>query len=122
SYSVPPRHAIGTLYAHHVASITTQAQFGCAKESIHDVVRRTEAIVDQLTVALSTDHQERWQLPLSKPCRKLDIDLLSVINGAERLAGRIAGAECIPTAQALHGQPGIDGGASLRGPGRAVQG
>src|SRR3546814_3543035 len=60
---------------------------------IHDVVRRAEAVVHQLPVALRADDKQRRQLALRDARRKLDIDLLAVIERAQRLPRRIAAAD-----------------------------
>src|SRR5690606_5980222 len=107
SWSIPPRHAVRALNAHHVALVAAQAQFGRAEQSIHDVVRRAEAIVHQLSVAFRPDHEQRRQLTLRDAGGKLDIDLLPVVEGAQRLPRRIAAADRIAEAQVLLTCPGI---------------
>src|SRR3546814_15368895 len=59
--SVPPRNAVRALDSHHVALVAAQAQFGRAEQPIHDVVRRAEAVVHQLPVALRAADKQRRQ-------------------------------------------------------------
>src|SRR3546814_20765 len=108
SWSVPPRHAIGALDPHHVAAIAAQPQFGRAEQAIHDVVRRAETIIHQLPVALHADDEQRRQLALGNARRKLDIDLLAVIEGTQRLPRRVAARYRVTEADLLQRQAGID--------------
>ena len=70
--SVPPRHAVRALDPHHVALVASQAQFGRAEQAIHDVVRRAEAVVHQLPIALRAEDEQRRQLALRDASGKLD--------------------------------------------------
>src|SRR5207253_8058407 len=84
SSSVPPRPAHDPICAfntHHIALVCTQAQFGRTEQPVHDVIRRTKAIVHQLPITLSADDEQRRQFALRDATGKLDIDLLAIVEG-----------------------------------------
>src|SRR5690606_12389293 len=77
----PSRQTVGTLDTHHVALVCPQAQFCCTEKPVDDVVRRAEAVVDQLPIALRANHEHGRQFALSDAGGKLDVDLFAVIKG-----------------------------------------
>src|SRR3546814_3155038 len=90
------------------SDLATQAQLCRAKEAIHDVVRRAEAVVHQLPVAFRPYYEQRRQFALRDAGGELDIDLLPVVEGAQRLPRRTTAAARVAEAQVLQRQPGID--------------
>jgi len=61
-----------------------------------------------LPIALRADHEQRWQLALGNAGGKLDIDLLAIIEGAQRLPRRFATADRAAEADLLQCEAGID--------------
>ena len=88
--------------------VSAQAQFGRTEQAIHDVVRRTESVVHQLPIALRADHEQRRQLALRDARRELDVDLLAIVESAQRLPRRIAATDRIAKADLLQRQASID--------------
>src|SRR3546814_4614943 len=89
------------------SDLATQAQLCRAKEAIHDVVRRAEAVVHQLPVAFRPYYEQRRQFALRDAGGELDIDLLPVVEGAQRLPRRITAADRVPETQVLQRPPGL---------------
>src|SRR3546814_18145683 len=79
--------------------VATQAQLCRAKEAIHDVVRRAEAVVHQLPVAFRPYYEQRRQFALRDAGGELDIDLPPVVEGAQRLPRRTTAADRVAEAQ-----------------------
>jgi hypothetical protein len=80
-----PRPTVGAHNAHALLAIlVAQPEFGGGKETIDDVVVLTGAVVDQFGVAGRSDDEQRRHLALPDPRRKLDIDLVAIVEGAQR--------------------------------------
>jgi hypothetical protein len=69
--------------------ILPKPQFRGAERPVDDVVVAAHRVVDQFALTGRPNHEERRRLALVDPRREFDIDLGSVIEGANRTPRRI---------------------------------
>src|SRR3546814_11124945 len=96
------------------SDLATQAQLCRAKEAIHDVVRRAEAVVHQLPVAFRPYYEQRRQFALRDAGGELDIDLLPVVEGEQRLPRRPTASDRVAEARSEVRRVGTECGSTCR--------
>ena len=100
-------HAIGALDANHSGLVSAQPQLGGTEQPIHHVVRRAEAVVHELAVALRPDHEQRRQLALRDASGELDVDPLAVVEGTQRFPRRAVASDGVAELDLLQRQAGV---------------
>ena len=79
--------------------ILTETKFRAVEQLIDDVVVPSDAVIDEIAVSISAFDEQGRGFTLSNGCRKLDIDMRAVVEGAKRLPGRIVAADRIAEMQ-----------------------
>ena len=64
-----------------------------------------DAVIDQFAIALRPDHEQRRRLSLVQPPRKLNIDLVTVIEGAHWPPRRVVAGNGIAETQMIEVKP-----------------
>src|SRR5690606_11211213 len=88
-----PWRAVRPRDADHLLRLGPKAQLGGGEQAIDDVVIAAHAVIDELVAAIGADDEERRRLALIDPAGELDIDLVAVVEGAQRLPGRIVAGD-----------------------------
>src|SRR6516165_979184 len=88
---LPSRPPVGAHDADLLLMIAAEAKFGGGEQPVYDVVVLACAIVDELGATLGAEDEERRHLALTNAAWKLDEDLGTIVEGAQRSpSGRIS--------------------------------
>lgn len=90
------------------------AEFRGGEQAIDAVVISLHAAVDELIAALSADDEERRRLALIDAAGKFDIDLVAVVEGAQRSPGRVVAGNGVTETDVFERDVGSDGRRGLR--------
>ena len=94
--------------------LAPQAQLGDGEQPINDHAVAVDAVIDELgTRALRIDDEQRRHLALRDAGRKLDVDVATVVEGAERSPRRVA-LDRVVEVELVEIDPGGDGHCGLR--------
>ena len=81
--------------------VLTKPKFGCTKHPVDDVIGTTNAIVDQVRPAVGTRDKQRRCFALGEARRHLNIDLVTVVERAQRTPGRIIPLDAVAEVQII---------------------
>ena len=90
--------------------IAAEAKFGGREQPVDDIVVLAGAIVDELGATLGTEDEERRHLALTNAAWKLDEDLGTIVEGAQRSPSWRISFNRIAEVEPAEVEPGIDGG------------
>ena len=107
-----PPEGIGAHDAHDALRRRAKPQFGGGKQTIDDIGRAADSVIDERRLAIRVDDEQR-RLALSLSRAKLDVDLGTVIEDLPRLLRRVA-LDAIAKAQGVDVHSGVNQGRRCR--------
>src|SRR5258708_16699408 len=84
-----PHPPVGAADPNGLLMLTAHAEFSCGKQTVDDVVVLLHAIIDELTIPLGSDDEQRRGLSLCNAAGHLDINLGPVVERGDRAPGRV---------------------------------
>ena len=92
------------------------AQFGGGEQPVDDIGRALDAVIDERRLAVGAGDEQGRGLTLAKRRRKLNIDLVAVVENLGGPPRRIA-VDAVAEANGVEGNAGIDDGVARLGSG-----
>src|SRR5262249_22803777 len=110
---LPSRPPVGAHDADLLLMVAAEAKFGGREQPVDDIVVLAGAIVDELGTTLATEQEERRHLALANAAWKLDEDLGTIVEGAQRPPSGGIAFDRIAEIEPAEVEAGVDWGGGL---------